>query len=391
MGRVDIQQRMHTTARRHELAARPVREAITNRGKALSVLDTVAAARRLFENPSVRVVPVLEGTRYTGAVARTTVRGVPGNVGLGALADDLLTTATADTLTQEALGLLDASDSTRLVVLDTDGSTYIGLVCLRSDRETLCVGAPRHTRPADLPPKGISMSAISADAHVADLVLEQPSRARVFERYGIDYCCGGKTPLATACTDKGVDVDTVIAALKEPAAAEADDVDWTAVPVSELCDHIVGHHHGYLREELPTLRLLVDKVAQAHGGHHPELRAVQSLFHATADELEQHMVKEEQILFPACVALEQGASGGFLFGSVENPIRMMLHEHDEVAAGLAGLRSATGGYAPPLDACNSYRAMLERLALLEADTHRHVHEENNILFPRAIALEEQAA
>ena len=235
------------------------------------------------------------------------------------------------------------------------------------------------------------MSPITADMHVADLVLEQPTRARVFERFGIDYCCGGKTPLEEACAGQGADLDAGITALGEPLAAEADDADWTSVPVAELCAHLVDHHHGYLREELPPLRLLVDKVAQAHGGAHPELRDVQALFHATADELEQHMVKEERILFPACVALEQGASGGFAFGSVENPIRMMLHEHDEVAAGLAGLRAATNGYEQPVDACNSYRAMLERLAVLEADTHRHVHEENNILFPRAIALEAHAA
>ena len=234
------------------------------------------------------------------------------------------------------------------------------------------------------------MSTITADTHVADLVLEQPSRARVFERFGIDYCCGGKTALATACADRGLEVDTVIAALDEPLAAEADDVDWTGVPIADLCAHIVDYHHGYLHEELPPLRLLVDKVAQAHGGVHPELLEVRALLHATADELEQHMAKEEQILFPACVALEQGVSS-FPFGSVENPIRMMLHEHDEVAAGLAGLRAATNGYAPPVDACNSYRAMLERLAFLERDTHRHVHEENNILFPRTVALEAQAA
>jgi regulator of cell morphogenesis and NO signaling len=235
------------------------------------------------------------------------------------------------------------------------------------------------------------MSTITADTHVADLVIEQPSRARVFERFGIDYCCGGKTPLATACADRGVEVDTVIAALCEPLAAEEDDVDWTGVPVADLCTHIVEYHHGYLREELPPLRLLVDKVARVHGGAHPELLEVQAIFHATADELAQHMVKEEQVLFPACIALEQGAASGFPFGSVENPIRMMLHEHDEVAAGLAGLRAATRGYAPPVDACNSYRAMLGRLAVLESDTHRHVHEENNILFPRAIALEARAA
>ncbi len=231
------------------------------------------------------------------------------------------------------------------------------------------------------------MSPITADTHVADLVIEQPTRARVLERFGIDYCCGGKTPLQAACSDRGLDVDTVIAALGEPLAKGADDVDWTAVPLAELCAHIVDHHHGYLREELPALRLLVDKVARVHGAAHPELRELQVIFHTTADELEQHMVEEEATVFPACVALEQGASDGFPFGSVANPIETMLHQHDEVAAGLVGLRSTTDGYATPADACNSYRAMLERLAALESDTHRHVHEENNILFPRAIALE----
>lgn len=231
------------------------------------------------------------------------------------------------------------------------------------------------------------MSAITADAHVADLVLEQPSRARVFERFGIDYCCGGKTPLETACADRGLDLDIVIAALDEPRADDADDVDWTTEPVADLCAHIVDQHHAYLRDELPRLRQLVDKVARAHGATHPELADVQTAFGATADELEQHLVKEEQILFPACVALEEGAAGEFPFGSVESPIRMMLHEHDEVAAGLTRLRALTNGYEPPSDACNSYRSMLDRLHTLETDTHHHIHKENNILFPRAVALE----
>lgn len=231
------------------------------------------------------------------------------------------------------------------------------------------------------------MSPIPADTQVATLVLEQPSRARVFERFGIDYCCGGKTALATACADRGLDLGVVTAALEEPLTDEAEDVDWTSVPVTELCAHIVAQHHGYLRDELPPLRELVDKVARVHGDVHAELRDVQATLHAVANELEQHMVKEEQMLFPACIALEEDSGARFAFGSVENPIRMMLHEHDEVAAGLAELRALTGGYEPPVDACNSYRAMLGRLETLERDTHRHVHEENNILFPRAAALE----
>lgn len=231
------------------------------------------------------------------------------------------------------------------------------------------------------------MSAIATDTHVSALVLEQPSRARVFERFGIDYCCGGNTPLETVCAQRGLDLNTVVDALDEQRVDEADDVVWTTAPLTDLCTHIVERHHAYLRDELPRLRQLVDKVASAHGDAHPELADVQKTFDAAADELEQHMVKEEQILFPACVALEEGAGGGFPFGSVENPIGMMLHEHDEVAAGLNRLRALTNTYEPPSDACNSYRSMLDRLETLETDTHRHIHEENNILFPRAVALE----
>lgn len=231
------------------------------------------------------------------------------------------------------------------------------------------------------------MSAISSDTQVATLVLEQPGRTRVFEQLGIDYCCGGKKPLAAACAERGLDVTAVISALEGLREDEPGESDWTAATVAELCAHIVDHHHGYLREELPPLRQLVDKVAGRHGGGHPELVEIQETFHTLADELEQHMVKEERILFPACVALEAGTAADFPFGSVENPIRMMLDDHDEVAAGLQQLRALTNAYAPPSGGCNSYRALFDRLHTLETDTHRHIHEENNILFPRAVALE----
>ena len=229
------------------------------------------------------------------------------------------------------------------------------------------------------------MTRISADMHVAALVLEEPSRARVFERFGIDYCCGGTTPLDAACADRGLDVGAVIAALAEPGPAGAEDVDGTTEPLAGLVGHIVEQHHAYLREELPPLTALVRTVARAHAEAHPELAAVHETFTLVAGELEEHMLKEEQALFPACVALETGGQRPAP-GSVESPIAAMLHEHDEVAAGLARLRTLTAGYEPPADACNSYRAMLDRLRTLEIDTHRHVHEENNVLFPRALAL-----
>lgn len=230
------------------------------------------------------------------------------------------------------------------------------------------------------------MSTISADTHVAALVLEEPARARVFERFGIDYCCGGQKPLAAACFDRGLDVDDVVAALVEPGPCDPEDVDWSSVEISDLIEHIVGQHHAYLREELPALRGLAEKVARAHGDAHPELDEVSETFAFVADELLQHMVKEEQVLFPACVALSASGDRGPSV-SVAAPIQAMLHEHDEVDAGLRALRTLTGGYEPPVDACNSYRALFDRLETLERDTHRHVHEENNVLFPRALALE----
>lgn len=230
------------------------------------------------------------------------------------------------------------------------------------------------------------MTVIDTDATVSDLVLEQPGRARVFERFEINYCCGGNVPLRAACDERGLDVDVVLGALAEARPAEND---WTTASLTDLVGHIVDHHHSYLREELPPLGALVDKVADAHGSRHPELYDIATTFAAVAAELDSHMVKEEQVLFPACVALERGADLGLPF-PIDAPIAAMMHEHDEVGAALARLRALTDGYSPPADSCNSYRAMLDRLESFERDTHEHVHEENNILFPRASALEHAA-
>jgi regulator of cell morphogenesis and NO signaling len=372
---------------RVELGVRVIADAVTSQGKELSVRDQVSSARRLFENPSVQVIPVLDGGRYVGAIDRGALHaGVadPGRV--GPLARDVPPTCLGETPAFVALEQLDEDGGQRLVVLGDDGETYLGLVCLRSDRVHLCVDAATHAQ-RSLTEGETLMAAVSGDTRVADLVLERPGRSRVFERFGIDYCCGGGAALAAACAESGADLDEVRRALADPGPAEPEDVDWRGRPVSELCDHIVNRHHNYLRDELPPLRLLVDKVATTHGSAHPELHDVRATFAAMADELEQHMAKEERVLFPACVALEEGDAVGFPFGSVQNPIGMMLHEHDEVAHGLSELRALTHGYEVPAEACASYRSLLDRLHTLELDTHRHVHEENNVLFPRAIELE----
>ena len=225
------------------------------------------------------------------------------------------------------------------------------------------------------------MGDLSSDARVGALVTERPGRARVFEQYGIDYCCGGKKTLAAACVEKGVDAADVLAALAAVETADPGEEDWTRASMTHLCDHIETTHHAYLRGELPRLEGLVDKVARAHGAGHPELSEVQETYGALAAELRDHMEKEEVVLFPAIRRME--AAG--LRAPLVAPIEVLEHEHDSAGRALERLRELTAGYEPPQGACNSYRAMLDGLEQLERDMHTHIHEENNILFPRALA------
>jgi regulator of cell morphogenesis and NO signaling len=237
------------------------------------------------------------------------------------------------------------------------------------------------------------MNAIDASMTVGDLVAEHPDRARVFERYGIDYCCGGKQPLAAACAEAGADAGDVARALAEADTHAAPDAtDWATAPLAKLVEHIVATHHAYLRRELPRLTGLAAKVFEVHRARHPELGECRDVFAGLRAELEAHMQKEEVILFPMIAQMEATGSPECVHcGSVRNPIRVMEMEHESAGAALAALHRLTGGYTPPADACNSYCALLSGLAALEVDLHQHIHKENNILFPRAARLEETLA
>ncbi len=234
------------------------------------------------------------------------------------------------------------------------------------------------------------MSSIDTTATVAQLVIERPSRARVFEQIGIDYCCGGKKSLQQACEEKQLQVDEVVRALLDAEqTADHEERDWSQATLTELCEHIVATHHEYLRRELPRLSELTRKVADAHRDRHPEWDEVREVYENLRFELHLHMQKEEHVLFPAIMQMEQAnAPLRFHFGTVANPIRMMEHEHDTAAQALDDLRRLTNNYTPAEDACPTTRAMLEALETLEKDLHLHIHKENNILHPRAIALEE---
>lgn len=235
------------------------------------------------------------------------------------------------------------------------------------------------------------MSTLSAQKTVGELVRERPGRARVFEDLGIDYCCGGKKPLAEACAKKGHDIDQVLASIREVDASGSveDATDYVSMPLDELADHIVETHHAFLVRELPRLQEMSAKVARVHGDKDGRLIELAAAVHAVADELSSHMMKEERILFPVIRQLAQTDSlPPMPFGTLANPIRAMEAEHDTAGSGLEDMRRLSDAYTPPDWACNTYRALLDGLHELELDLHQHIHKENNILFPRALAIEE---
>jgi regulator of cell morphogenesis and NO signaling len=229
---------------------------------------------------------------------------------------------------------------------------------------------------------------------VREMVLENPAAARVFERLGIDYCCGGNKSLAEACKSANLQAEQVIAALEKTESVPADR-DWQSASLAELADYIVAKHHAFTREEIKRLVPLLAKVVGVHGKNHPELLRVQELFGDLAQEMAAHMMKEEQILFPYIAEMEAAVNSKrplppAMFGTVQNPVRMMMTEHDSAGKALHEMREITNGFAPPADACVSYQTLYKAIAGFEADLHQHIHLENNILFPRAVKFEDAA-
>jgi len=234
------------------------------------------------------------------------------------------------------------------------------------------------------------MKEFTAQRTVGEIVAEKASRSRIFEQYQIDYCCGGKLTLGEACAAKGISVDVVGAALAESdRTGTGADIDLRGLSLGELSDFIVRTYHDSLRVLLPRLTELTSKVAKVHGADDARLVELASLFAKFRGEMEQHAAKEETILFPMLHELDSATTKPtFHCGTVANPISVMMSDHDGAGAALARMRELTDGFAAPSHACNTYRAMLDGLAQLEAETHRHVHTENEILFPDSIAKEQ---
>jgi regulator of cell morphogenesis and NO signaling len=235
---------------------------------------------------------------------------------------------------------------------------------------------------------------VATEKTVRELALESPAATRVLEKLGVDYCCRGDQTLEQACRAANLSIEQVLASLEavKQTPSPASDLDWQRESLADLIAHINRTHHKFVRETVARLGPLFQKVCDAHGKNHPELLRMKATFDDLTQELTMHLMKEEMVLFPYVIRLEEAVIQDEPvvpppFGTVQNPVSMMRHEHDSAGIALRVLREASGGYTPPPDACASYQALYQALAEFEADLHQHIHLENNILFPRAVKME----
>ncbi len=230
---------------------------------------------------------------------------------------------------------------------------------------------------------------------IGELVTEDFRKAEVFSKYGLDFCCGGAKSLTEACKEKGINEKEVETALTEvESKAKNRQQDFNSWDLDFLVDYILNIHHKYVKESVTMLYDISEKVANVHGENHPEVIRIAGLFDTIASDLNTHIQKEETILFPfikklAVAKRENTKMESASFGSIESPIRTLESEHVAVGGSMDEINRLSSGYAIPEDACSSYRALYSKLDEFEQDLHRHVHLENNILFPKAIQLEKE--
>ncbi|MCM0666351.1 iron-sulfur cluster repair di-iron protein [Flavobacterium tyrosinilyticum] len=228
---------------------------------------------------------------------------------------------------------------------------------------------------------------------IGSFVAEDFRTAAVFSKYRIDFCCKGNRTVTEVCEKQNIDADTLLENVLQVVQSEnSGTIDFNSWPLDLLADYIEKTHHRYVEEKTNVLLLFLDKLCKVHGANHPELFKINELFIGCAGELSQHMKKEELVLFPFVKRMvKTKESDGILsqpsFGTVSNPIAMMMHEHDNEGERFREIAALTDNYTPPADACTTYRVTFAMLKEFEADLHKHIHLENNILFPKAVALE----
>ncbi|GJL77027.1 MAG: iron-sulfur cluster repair di-iron protein [Nitrospinaceae bacterium] len=236
------------------------------------------------------------------------------------------------------------------------------------------------------------MTNLDIHSRINDFTAEDMARAKVLEELGIDACCGGNKSLAEACGEKGLDPEVVLKTLvqvRERADSEKEEeVDWSEENLTDLVTHIEETHHAYLKKVFPQLSSLIEKVVKAHGARHTELSDLKRVFALLRADLEQHMMKEERVLFPMVRKLESGAgSQEFHCGTLQGPIGVMQAEHQRADALQDELRKISNNFTPPEDGCKTYRLLMEGLENLDADLNVHIYKENEVLFPRVLDAE----
>jgi regulator of cell morphogenesis and NO signaling len=238
---------------------------------------------------------------------------------------------------------------------------------------------------------------ISKEHTIGSIAAQDYRAADVFEQAGIDFCCKGDRSIAAACKEKKIPVEKLISRLQQAVEAPDDKerpvINYPSWPLDLLADYIEKKHHRYVSSQIPIIKSFLEKIIQVHGASHPELSAIKKQFDACAGELTSHMKKEELLLFPFIRKMVEATQTGTknatpAFGTVQNPIRMMMHEHDTEGERFRRIKELSGGYTMPEDACNTYKVAFASLHAFEEDLHLHIHLENNILFPQSMKLEQ---
>jgi regulator of cell morphogenesis and NO signaling len=239
---------------------------------------------------------------------------------------------------------------------------------------------------------------ISKQSIIGTIVAHDYRMAGIFEREGIDFCCSGNRTIEAACTDLHLSPDLLITELQQAIQDTAKDgaTDYNSWPIALLADYIEQKHHRYVTAQIPVIKSMLEKIVRVHGGRHPELAEIAAHFDACASELAVHMKKEELMLFPFIRKMVRARQAGHdevasPFGTVKNPIAMMMHEHDAEGDRIRKIKQLSNDYTAPADGCNTYKAAFATLKAFEDDLHLHIHLENNILFPKAVELEQSFA
>ena len=233
---------------------------------------------------------------------------------------------------------------------------------------------------------------ITSKTTIGEIVADDYRTAAIFSKYHIDFCCKGGRTIEEACIPKNLDKGQIYSDIENLPKTDGNSIDFNSWPIDLLADYVEKTHHRYVEEKTNVLLPFLDKLCKVHGANHPELFKINELFIGCSGELAQHMKKEELVLFPFVKRMvKTKESDGILhqpsFGTVSNPIAMMMHEHDNEGERFREIASLATNYTPPADACTTYKVTFAMLKEFEEDLHKHIHLENNILFPKAVILE----